>query len=256
MHRGLRQSALIVFATIVSACASIPPPPQNAAQALSPKERAGTAGVLHSDVIEANGAPTIASGAIERGGAIVSIPYRYRHTAVLTEDVVGFSITVSGVQAPAGAPGYYAGTFTSVGGYAAPRSMDMWCFLPSVVGGERENICLLRGPSLAAIAPTRMNPYLWTQFSPATGSFDYVNAPVFERRAVEIPRNLTLEYRFERWTSGGARIVEYAVGRRVREFDVPAAPDGVATLRTIAGDVTLSPDVSDRERIVVTLISP
>lgn len=237
----------IIMGVAVSACASMPPPPPNAAPPLTLAERAGIPGVIYSDVIAPAGDAVIASGPVEPGGLLVRFPYRYRHTAVLTEDVVGFSITVSGVQAPRGAPGYYAGTFVGSGGYGPALSGDLWCFLPSVVGGERDNICLLRaGPSVAAIAPTRMNPYLWTLFSPATGSFDYVNAPVFERRRVEIPVDLIIEYRFERWTRVGARLVEYAVGRRVREFDLATDANGEARFRTVAGEMTIARDSAER----------
>jgi hypothetical protein len=212
--------------------------------------------VIHSDVIEAAGAPTVASAPVGREGSIIRIPFRYRHTAVLTEDVVGYSITVPGVQAPAGAPGYYAGTFIAVGGWA-PQSRgpgDMWCFLPSLAGGEREHLCLYRSsPSIAAIAPTRMNPYLWTQFSPATGSFDYVKAPVFERRAVNIPGELVLEYRFQGWSRNAVRLSEYAVGREVRDFALPRGVDGTARLRTVVGDIGIAPH-SDPERAVVELV--
>lgn len=236
--------ALGALAALTAACASVPLPPPNAAPPLSPVEHAGTPGVPYSDVIVPVGAPSIASAAVGGGGVLVSFSYRYRHTAVLTADVVGYSITVSGVQAPAGAPGYYAGTFVAVGGFGGGSGLsDLWCFLPKVAGGERENLCLLRtSPSVAAIAPTRMNPYLWTQFSPATGSFDYVNAPVFERREVEIPVALTLEYRFERWSGNGARVVEYAVGRRTREFVLPQDDQGFARIRTVAGDFTIARD--------------
>ena len=241
-------------ALLVSACVTMPPPPPNAAPPLTAAEHVGIPGVPHSDVIAASGEPSVANASVAQDEVLLSIPFRYRHTAVLTADVVGFSITVSGVQAPAGAPGYYAGTFGAAGGtLQAPRQMDMWCFLPGESGGERENLCLLRwNPSVAAIAPTRLNPYLWTQFSPATGTFDYVNAPVFERRDVEIPRNLVLEYRFERWTGDGVRLVEYAVGRRTRELVLPAI-DGAATLRTIAGDYSITQsDGADRASIVAT----
>lgn len=232
--------AAMCFGLVVSACATMPPPPPNAAPPLTLAEHRGVRGVPHSDVIEATGAPVLASSSVVEGETLVSIPFRYHHTAVLAEDVVGFSITVSGVQAPAGSPGYYAGTFGSMGGPSGVIAADMWCFLPSAVGGERDNICLLRtSPSVAAIAPTRLNPYLWTQFSPASGTFDYVRAPVFERREVEIPRELVLEYRFERWSGEGVRLVEYAVGRRAREF-VLATPDGTALLRTIAGDFRIT----------------
>jgi hypothetical protein len=202
----------------------------------------GRPGVPYSDVLIADGEAHVARAPVTEGGSLARIPYRYRHTAVLTQDVRGFSMTVSGVQASTGAPGFYAGTFASSGGYAAPSVSDMWCFLPGVVGGERETLCLLRNhPSLAAIAPTRLNPYLWTQFSPATGSFDLTHTPIFERRAVDIPGDLTLEYRFERWTRTGARLKEFAGGREVREFDAPFDAQGLAEVSTIAGTLMIAP---------------
>ena len=224
---------------ILSACQSVPLPPANAAPAMSMAERAGTPGVAHSNVIEAVGAPVLATEPVSRGGVLMRFAYRYKHTAVLTEDVVGFSVTVSGVQASAGSPGYYAGTFTSSLSPGVPQ--DLWCFLPSVVGGRREHLCLLRTGGLAAIAPTRMNPYLWTDFSPATGTFDYVRAPIFERRDVAIPGDLSIEYRFQSWSRTSVRLSEYAVGREVRDFEIYRAADGSADLHTVAGNLTISP---------------
>jgi hypothetical protein len=209
-------------------------------------------------VIEAAGDPVVSSATVERGGSIIRIPFRYRHTAVLTQDVVGYSITVSGVQAPAGSPGYYAGTFSGGVSPAGPRGpKDMWCFLPRVAGGEREHLCLLRNVAgVAAIAPTRMNPYLWTQFAPATGTFDYVRTPIFERRPVEIPGDLTLEYRFGGWSDSAARVTEYAAGREVREFTLPRNADGTATLRTIAGTIAIAPVSTERNGAAITLTAP
>jgi hypothetical protein len=240
--RGAFRKLSIAFASLaLGACASVPPPPANMPPALSLRELGAIPGVQHSDVIEAIGAPTIASGDVANGGVLISFPYRYKHTAVLTEDVTGFSMTVGGVQAPVGSPGYYAGTFRSTGPAAQIGPSDLWCFLPSVAGGERTNICLLRSSgSLAAIAPTRMNPYLWRQFAPATGTFDYVHTPIFERRDVDIPGDLRVEYRFERWASNYVRLGEYAVGRQVGDLTLPVSEDGVAVLRTVAGTVRIS----------------
>jgi hypothetical protein len=238
----LPASVAPVIALLAAACATLPPPPQNAAPPLTALERAGQPGIMYSDVIQLAGEPIAASAPVARGGSILTFPYRYRHTAVLTEDLRGYSITVSGVQAPAGSPGYYAGTFMALGIPNVRGPADLWCFLPSLAGGERRNICLLRtSPSVAAIAPTRMNPYLWTQFSPATGTFDYVNAPVFERREVEIPVDLTIEYRFEGWSRNVARVSERAVGREVRDLQLTLDPANVATIRTVAGDIAIAP---------------
>jgi hypothetical protein len=241
---------------VISSCASIPPPPPDAAPPLSIAERIGVPGVMHSSIIEPVGLPTLSSTAAGRDEVLLTINYNYRYTAVLKKDVVGFSITVPGVQAPAGSPGYYAGTFAASGAYGSRGGMDLWCFLPSAVGGKRENLCLLRtNASLAAIAPTRLNPYLWTYFSPATGTFDYVEAPVFERRDVVIPADLRLQYRFEGWSKSSVKLSEYAVGRKVRDLEIEPDSQGIVRLRTIAGDfaIAASPDDSARATISAVL---
>jgi hypothetical protein len=247
----LAGAAAILSAATLAGCAT-PAVPVNIPPGLSLSERGGTPGVAFSEVVEAAGSSVVAAGPVGRGDALVTVPYRYRHTAVLTEDVVGFSITVRGIQAPAGAPGYYAGTFLSSGPYVQAGASDLWCFLPSVAGGARESLCLLRNqPAIAAIAPTRMNPWLWTQFAPATGSFDYVKTPIFERRTVVIPGDLTLEYRFAGWTRSGARIEIRAVGREVSTSEVLADVNGGVHLRTIAGEYSLTRDPTDSERALV-----
>jgi hypothetical protein len=232
--------AAAVVALSLAACASVPQLPPNAPAPLSAEERGGTPGIPYSDVIEAAGGPEVASEPVAPEGTLVTIPYRYKHTAVLTEDVVGFSITVPGVQAPRGSPGYYAGTFLrSNGAGAVGQPSELWCFVPSVVGGRRDHICLLQSGALAAIAPTRLNPYLWWQFAPATGTFDFVRAPIFERRDVEIPGTLRLEYRFEGWGNGTAHLAEFAGGREVRRLDPPLKADGNASVQTVAGLLTI-----------------
>ncbi|HYJ82532.1 MAG TPA: hypothetical protein VEW26_06785 [Allosphingosinicella sp.] len=221
-------------------------PPANMPPPIPSAELTGTPGVPYSEIIEAAGAPTVRPGVVRDGEALVTIPYRYRHTAVLTEDVTGFSITVRGVQAPAGSPGYYAGTFISSAGSRNGAPFDMWCFLPRAAGGERENICLLRNmPALAAIAPTRDNPWLWYSFSPMTGTFNYVRTPVFERRRVDLPGDLKVEYRFDGWRGEEARIGFYAVGRHVMDLPVSRDSAGRSRLRTIGGDFIVSRDPAD-----------
>lgn len=213
---------------------------------------------MYSDVIETVGTPTVAAGPVGDGAALLSFAYRYRHTAVLTEDVKGFSITVPGVQAPAGSPGYFAGAFGAYrGNVRTSPPKELWCFLPSAVGGKRDHICLLRSASgVAAIAPTRMNPYLCSSFSPATGTFDYVTSPVFERRRIEIPGDLTMEYRFEAWANGAAKVKEFAVGAEVREVRVASGPDGVAILRTVAGDLLIAPAEAGKAKAILRPAEP
>lgn len=248
-------SLLVMAAAGVSVCACATlEDPANAPTSLPLAERAGVPGVVHSGVIAPAGAAIFPAGPVGAGETLITLPFRYRHTAVLTEDVVGYSFTVSGVQAPAGAPGYYAGTFQSTGTYASGGMSELWCFMPGAVGGERQHLCFLKNlPGLAAIAPTRMNPFLWTEFAPATGTFDYVRTPIYAQRAVDIPADLVLAYKFRGWSSGAARLTEYAVGREVRSFDAPRGADGVAILRTVAGDIALSPAPGAPGKVVVSL---
>lgn len=182
--KDLIRGAVLTAVLGLAGCATAPAP-ANAPPPLSMAEQMGDSDVPYSAVIAAVGPPTVATGPVARGGSVLSFVYRYRLTAVLTEDVTGFSITVPGIQAPAGAPGYYAGTFVSTGAYRAGGQSELWCFLPAVVGGKRDSLCLLKNqPGVAAIAPTRMNPWLWTQFAPATGSFD-----TFTRLSTSVERS-------------------------------------------------------------------
>ena len=224
---------------------TISTPPVNMPPPIAAAEMGGLPGVPYSDIVEAAGAPAVASGPVQDGKALVTIPYRYRHTAVLTEDVTGFSITVRGVRVTAGSPGYYAGTFTGPGsGKRAP--FDMWCFLRGGPGSGRDPLCLLRNlPGLAAIAPTSRNPWLWYSFSPMTGTFNYVRTPIFERRRVELPLALTLEYRFAGWRGEDPKVVLYAMGGRVFDLPLSRDPSGRATLATISGRFVIARDPAD-----------
>jgi len=230
-------------ALILSACEGYPDAaPPNAPPALSLQELRGTPGVLRSDMVVPAGQAVLATGVVPLNGSLITIPYRYKYTAVLTEDVMGHSFTVRGVQAPKGAPGFYAGTFA--GGRYANGPKDMWCFLPKAVGKKPDEICFFRMlPGVAAIGPGAgsANQYTWHYFEAATGTFNMVYTPIFERREVEIPADLKLEYRFYGWEGDKAKIVEFAVGRWVHAYDVHREPDGSAQMKTIAGVLRISP---------------
>lgn len=222
-----------------TAPADMPPP-------IPLAEQGGVPGVPYSGIVEAAGPAVVASGPVADGMSLVTVPYRYRHTAVLTRDVTGFSITVRGVRATAGSPGYYAGTFTGSRGGNERAPNDMWCFLRGAPDSGRDPLCLFRNlPGLAAIAPTRSNPYLWYAFSPMTGTFNYVRTPIFERRRVDLPLDLTLEYRFRGWRGEQPRVVLYAVGGQVLDLPLSRDPSGRATIATIAGSFAITRDPAD-----------
>jgi hypothetical protein len=249
-----RVLAGVLGALILSACEGYPDAPPNMPPPLRPAEQMGTPGVLRSDMLVVAGQPVVAAGEVALHSSLISIPYRYKYTAVLTEDVMGHSFTVRGVQAPKGAPGFYAGTFE--GGRYANGPKDMWCFLPKAMGKKPDEVCFFRMlPGVAAIAPTAAsaNQYMWYSFEPKTGSFNMVYTPIFERREVEIPADLKLEYRFYGWEGTKAKLVEFAVGGWVHMYELHRAPDGSAQLKTIAGVLRVSPGSGDPNSATATL---
>jgi hypothetical protein len=252
MLRKVWQGLAGLGALMLSACATPPVDPPNVPPPLSFAEAQGTPGIPRSDMISVAGQPVIATGAVSRDQTLISIPYAYKYTAVLTEDVNGFSMTVGGVQAPKGSPGFYVGTFRNP--YNAQAPNDIWCFLPKLAGGSRDTICLYRNqPGIAAIAPTRLNPYMWFSFSPLTGSFDYVHTPIFVRREVAIPGDLRLEYRFISWEEKQVELAEFAVGREVHKFKWNREANGDAVLPTVAGTLRVSPAGSNGRDAAVKL---
>jgi hypothetical protein len=111
-----------------------------------------------------------------------------------------------------------------------------------LAGGSRDAICLYRmQPGIPAIAPTGRNPYMWFSFAPATGSFDFVHRPIFERREVAIPGDLKLEYRFIQWSDREVKLAGYAAGRHVHEFKVVRGAGGDEVLPTVVGTLRISP---------------
>ena len=62
--------------------------PANAPAPLSFTEVIGVPGVDHSSVIVAAGAATTAPGPVGPGERLVAFPFRYQHTAVLTEEEI------------------------------------------------------------------------------------------------------------------------------------------------------------------------
>lgn len=248
VRRAMRSVSFCALLLGVAGCSNtaVSTAPANMPPPIPAEELSGRPGIPYSEIVEAAGPPVLQPGQVHAGEALATIPYRYRHTAVLTEDVTGFSITVRGVRAPAGSPGYYAGTFSSNQGNRSGAPFDMWCFLPRADAGSADPVCFLRNmPALAAIAPTRENPYLWYSFSPMTGTFNYVHTPIFERRAVDLGVTLTVEYRFGGWHGDEPRVALYAVGRHVRDLSVPRDAAGRFQLSTISGTFVITRDDAD-----------
>lgn len=193
----------------------------------------------------APGATPVAAETVGPGEAIVGFPYVFRRTAVLTQDVTGYSIMVRGVLAPAGSVGFYAGSFSG----QAIDSRDVWCFLPPPDAAKTRTLCLMPGPKWAAILP-KVDPYDIVSFNGY--SPNYANLPVFEEKPVQIPGDLRLEYRFAGWKGDDAVIVRWVNGRKSETSRLRKAADGHVRLHTLAGDYRLDPTPGDPTRAKVT----
>jgi hypothetical protein len=193
----------------------------------------------------APGATPVAAETAGPGEPIVTFPYVFRRTGVLTQDVTGYSIMVRGVLAPAGSVGFYAGSFSA----QTIDSRDVWCFLPPPDAAKTKTLCLMPGPKWAAILP-KVDPYDIVSFNGY--SPNYANLPVFEEKPVQIPGDLRLEYRFAGWKGDDALVVRWVNGRKSETSRLRKAPDGHVRLHTLAGDYRLDPAPGDPARAKIT----
>ncbi len=198
------------------------------------------------------GVPPKPASSVAPGETIVTFPFAFNRTSVLSADLTGFSIWVKGVMAPAGSPGFYAGTFYWG---LAKTSGEVWCFLPSPTTTPAKAVCVMAFAKLAIILPD-INPYVITNFASSTGTFNYANTPSFEEKTVEIPGDLRLEYRFRRWRKTDVQVEELAGGRRVTILTLPLGADGRAKLETLAGDYWLARAASAPNRAEVSAAAP
>lgn len=253
----VRSASMALLCLAVAGCGT-PPPPANMPPPLPASASAPVSPDMYSGIIEQVGEVTLASAPVDREQTFLTIPFTYRNTAVLTEDVKGFSITVGGTLAPAGAPGYFAGSFSSFrGGSMSADNQEMWCFLrPAETDGEeRDPLCLLRDMSgVAAIAPTRLSPFIWSNFAPMTGTFDYAHTPIFEVREVELPLSLALEHRFAGWDEGVARVEVYVRDKQVRTLRSSPRADGRQIVETLAGELLLESVAGRPDAVRASLI--
>jgi hypothetical protein len=194
--------------------------------------------------------PPVAAQVAGPDQTLIAFPFAFNRTGVLAADATGYSIWVKGVLAPAGSPGFYAGTF---GLNLAKVSGEVWCF-PSTKTPAKA-LCLMVLGKLAIILPN-INPYVITGATSSSGTFNYANAPVIEEKSVAIPGDLRMEYRFRRWKDSRAEVEELAGGRRVTLLDLPLGQDGRARLQTLAGDYWLSPAPNDSTRAEVSVAAP
>jgi len=195
--------------------------------------------------------PPVVAQAAGPDQTLVTFPFTFNRTGVLTADATGYSIWVKGVLAPAGSAGFYAGNFHWP---LAKTSGEVWCF-PASPPKAAKALCLMLVGKLAIILPD-INPYVITSFASSSGTFNFANAPAIEEKSVAIPGDLSMEYRFRRWKDSRALVEELAGGRRATLLDLPLGEDGRAKLHTLAGDYWLRPAPGDPTRVDVSPAAP
>ncbi|WP_165190510.1 hypothetical protein [Caulobacter soli] len=194
------------------------------------------------------GPPSSVSSRVKSGETIVTEPFAYNRTAVLTNEVTGHTLLVMGLKIPAGSPGFYAGQF----GTGPGRMVNTWCFVPPPSKGRFKPTCLMLYSDEAAVVPRVVNGYAFSRFGiPSSGRMDYANSPTFVEQPVEIPGDLRLDYRLRRWTKTSVEVEIWANGE-IADVDVAAkGPDGRALLQTLSGAYWLSQPADDPKAALV-----
>lgn len=181
------------------------------------------------------------AGSFGRGEVAGTMPFAYRRTGVLTKDVMPKTFYVRGVQAPAGAHGFYVGTYVIPGVWPLSRTLssELWCFDTGPVGGRTGGTCFMLYSQSKAPAGgiyRNNNPY-WINPDVAgnPNEISYTALPEIQEGPVEITAHRTLEYRFLGWAGDDAR-VEFLVGDRpVVQRTVKAESDRSVRLGLLDG---------------------
>lgn len=190
------------------------------------------------------GPPSPPASRVKPGETIVTEPFAYNRTAVLTNEVTGHTLLVMGLKIPAGSPGFYAGQF----GTGPGRAVNTWCFVPPPSKGRFKPTCLMLYRDEAAVVPRVVNGYAFSHFGiPSSGRMDYANSPTFVEQPVDIPGDLRLDYRLRRWTKTAAEVEIWANGEIADLKVATKGPDGRALLQTLGGAYWLSQPADDRK---------
>lgn len=198
------------------------------------------------------GEPPSPPASVTRGETIVSFPFAFNRTAVLDEDVTSRSRWLKGVLVPAGSPGFYTGTLKL---QRPAVTGEVWCFVPLPIEDALGARCLAVLGKEAIVLPPG-NPYVLNGFVAKRGALIPATVPHFEEKAVAIPGNLSLEYRFQGWTPAYAEVQELAGGWPFILRPLPRQADGRALLQTLAGDFWLSPVAGAPDRAAISPAAP
>lgn len=188
------------------------------------------------------GAPSPVAPRVKPGETILTEPFAFNRTAVLTNEVKGHTLLVMGLKIPPGSPGFYAGMF----GTGPERMVSTWCFVPPSKNGRVRSTCLMLYRDEAAVVPRVVNGYAFSSFGiPSSGRMDYANTPTFEEKAVDIPGDLRLDYRLRRWKKTWVEVEVWANGEIADVKIATKGPDGRARLETLSGAYWLSQPADD-----------
>jgi hypothetical protein len=209
----------------------------------------------------------VASGVVGRDQTLVSVPYSYRRTAVLTADLISLRkawlIPKPQVTLKAGAIGYWAGRF-----YERPKDIyanalissapskasgytDVWCFFGVDARDKPYSTCVRTNEDFdyeLLFAGSR-----WYLPNITYEEVSTVAQLKFEERPVQFEQDLRLEYRFREWDAGDVDVLLYANGVQLSNRPARRQPDGSALYRSPAGELRLTQVGNSRQEANVTL---
>jgi hypothetical protein len=220
-----------------------------------PAPTAQTASVRlpYGDIIRLReGDVRVASGIVARDQPLVSIPYAYRRTAVLTADVAdgGFWGGGNRIYLKAGAKGYWAGSFSSGSFLLSSASRNLWCFFGVNQRDVATQACFLsdfNGKFIMVAGGHLVTSFVLPQS--VVGTLD-LN---FEEKVVEILADARLEYRFREWDDKDADVHLFVGNSFINNSAIGRQADGSALLFTQAGQVRLRQSGTDRRSATASL---
>lgn len=240
-----------------------------AAEAAPPQPQVGPLELNMVMLVRDGAEVRVASGAVGRDQALVSIPFKYRRTAELTDDLVIPGLFGSGekVLLKAGAKGYWAGRFssqvvnsTTLNGvpirqsYGQRSYVQIWCFFGRDGNDKASNACLQQREDGRAEYIVTGQPYRLKSFSVMNSSAALKFS--FQEKDVELFPDLRMEYRFIEWDSKDVDVDLMIQGVWVDSLPAQRQADGSALLSTPAGNLRLRQEGTNRLKVLASMEQP
>lgn len=151
------------------------------------------------------------AGVAAKEDKFLSVPFEYRRTAILRNDIVLglmdksiFALAGSGIVLKAGAKGYWAGRFrsqlTTTYGYGqrsegSAKEVEIWCFFGVNNSGADAHACVTYSAEETKLIRTSLPPYLAVSFSTSDNPPSIPNF-AFDEQSVTMGENLSFDYSF------------------------------------------------------------